>query len=324
MENGKKTVLVLLAVILLGAMTYVAYAIWEHGRPGAYLEGTVKIRYEDGTEVLLGSEDRQLFSLLSYWNKRFSVMTYRNRKVWGVSADIRLRFIVKPPDKSLRAQYWIIYWIEVEGAFFTGGRFYSFVTGFVDSPLNTYRTNKAMNKWMAKVGNPELSWTHIGSFVKPFYKEATSSIGVDLSTYISDPKSVTDALKGIPIAGPLADALSAHISSCTVKNGYTPLVVRWSMSGPDFYVRLKRSNFNGLSFHSGAFSIGAGEFARMWNGDGYKVTFKVGYFFRWKDVTEEFSPWKHGTVTIAVFDMLIQEGSWYVLSADVSGGVNVS
>jgi len=324
METRKIVALVLLALILGGLAVYLAYMWYSTGRPGAYLEGTVKIRYQDGTEVILGSEDRQLFKILDYWNKRMNVLTYSGENLWSIDADINLRFRVDPPDKSVKAQYWILYWVEIDGIFFWGGRLYSSITGFVDTPISTYSTTKSFNKWNAKVMNPSISWSGIESFVDPFYREATSSVLVDLSSYISDPKSVTDALNGVPIVGSLADVLSAHLSAGEVRNGDNPLVVSWSMDAPDFYVRLKRSNFNGLSVHLGDFSIGAGEFARMWDGDSYRVAFKVGYFFRWQDVTGEWSEWKYGTVTIATFNMKVEAGQWYVLSVDVSGGVNIS
>jgi hypothetical protein len=293
-------------------------------KPGAYLEGTVTIKYEDGSEVVIGSEDRSLFQLLNYWSKQQSVITYQDKKLWGISTDINLRFTIDPPDKSLNAQFWVLYWLELKGPFFQGTRGYSGLTGFVDIPLNQYEALRGFNKWNAKVSNPSMTWNYIGSFVAPFYQEATSSFLVDLSTYIANPKDVTDALNGIPLVGRLADVLSARISAATVKNGDRPLLVNWDMTGPDFYVRLKRSNFDGLSVHLGDFSVGAGEFCRMYEGDTYQVSFKVGCFFRSQDITGDWTAWKSGTVTIATFTMKIQAGSWYVLSADVSGGVSVS
>jgi hypothetical protein len=62
----------------------------------------------------------------------------------------------------------------------------------------------------------------------------------------------------------------------------------------------------------------------MYDNDQYQIAFKVGYFFRSQDVTGDWSKWKSNTVTIATFTMKISQGSWYVLSADVSGGVTVS
>ena len=323
MDQKRAFAVGLLAIILVGIIAYVLWDYVSGGQPGAYLEGTVTIKYEDGTEIVLGSEDKRLFNILNYWNKRLNVLTYGGKKLWGISTNINLKFRVSPPDKTLKAQYWIIYWIEVDGTFFWGGRMYSGLTGFVDTPISTYQDDKAMNKWAYKVSNPELSWDHIGSFVEPFYREATSSVWVDLSTLISDPKSVTDALNGFPLVGSLADKLSAGLSATTVRDGDQPLLVKWEMSGADFYVRLKRSNFNGLSFHSGDFSIGFGEFARLWDGDQYTIKFKVGYFFRYQDITGEWTEWKHGTVTLATLDMKVTEGTWYLLTADINGGVRV-
>jgi len=315
----RKTIIgIVLAIILVVAIAYFIYAyLWVH--PGAWLESTVKIRYEDGTEVVLDSNDFPLFSLL----KRMSVITYGGKKIWGISTQVNIRFTITPPDRSLKAQWWLIYWTEQQGTFFWGGRAYHSWIGFVDVPLRTYSANKAMFKWQAKVMNPELSWFQIKSFVDPFYRESTSSIWVDLSTYVADPKTVTDALSGIPIVGGLADTLGARLSSATVKDGDRPLVVSWDMKGYDFYTRLKRSNWNGLSVHLGDFSIGVGEFARMWDNDAYTIRFKAGYFFRYQDISGEWSKWKYGTVTIATLNMKIVEGSWYVLSAEISGNVNV-
>lgn len=301
------------------------YAVYANiPKPGAYLEGTVKLKYEDGSEIVIGSEDRQIFQTLNYLSKQLSVIQYGNKKLWSISTDINLRFTITPSDKSLNSQFWVLYWVELKGPFYQGTRGYSGLTGFVDIPLNQYEALRGFNKWNAKVSNPQLTWFYIGSFVAPFYQEATSSVFVDLSTYISNPQDVTNALNNLGFAGRLADVLSARISAATVKNGDRPLLVSWDMSGPDFYVRLKRSNFNGLSVHLGDFSVGAGEFARMSDNDQYTISFKVGYFFRSQDITGDWVAWKSSTVTIATFTMKIAAGSWYVLSADVSGGVTVS
>ena len=323
LQKKHKKILVLAGIILI-VVGLVAGVIWAQPKPGAYVEGSVKIQYEDGSEIVIGSEDQQLLNLLSLAGKKLSVMTYQGKKLWGISTDINLRFSIDPPDKKLNCQYWILYWIEVDGPYFSGSRGYSSLTGFLDTPVSHYGTVKSLNKWQAKVGNPEIGFFTIKSFVDPFYQEATSSVWVDLSTYIVDPQTVTDSLLGIPIVGGLADKLGAYISATEVSHGQKPLVVDWQMDGPDFYVRLKRSNFNGFSVHIGDFSVGAGDFARMWDNDRYRLSFKVGYFFRYQDITGEWTRWNHGTATIATMEMNIAEGSWYLLSADVSGGVGIS
>jgi len=322
MDNKSKAAAILIAILILGLTAYAVYAfVWV--KPGAYIEGTVTITYDDGTTVTIDSGDRQLFNFLQYQAKQQNVVTYQNKKLMNIACDIAIRFSLDPPDKTVRCQYWMMFWLEVEGPFFTGARAYSGLLGFFDTPLRHYESKEGFNKWSAKVGNPELGWLYVGSFVDPFYRETTSSVWVDLTTYIANPKAVTDALNGIPIVGWLADTLSAHLTATDVRHGQRPIVMAWEKDGPGFYVRLKRSNFEGLSVHVGDFSIGAGKFCRMWPNDGYSIRFKAGYFFRYRDITGEWSKWKHGTVTIADFEMRVEEGQWYVLSVDVEGGVKV-
>lgn len=322
MDKKKVVVASVILIVLFGLVVYAEYRV-AMAVPGAVLEGTVTIQYEDGTKAVLSGNDQQLFSLLQ---QQLNVLMYNNKKLTSISTNVNLRFTVTPSDKTLKCQYWVLYWIEVDGTFFWGARLYSSLTGFVDTPSgakNTYYATKAMNKWAYKVGNPSLGWGTISSFVSPFYAEATSSVWVDLSTYITDPQTVTNALSGVPIVGSLADKLGAMITSAQVKNGDNPLLISWTMTGPDFYTRLKRSDFNGIAVHFGDFTIGTGEFARMNAGDQYTVKFNVGYFFRYQDVTGEWTSWKVGQSTLASLNMQVAEGTWYVLSADISGGITV-
>jgi len=198
-------------------------------------------------------------------------------------------------------------------------RGYISLFGFTDAFYRQYSSTEATNRW-----NWMLNLGKWGDYQK-FYQEKGSGVQIGaLNVGPEFAKAVCDAMSVNVITDALASRLTAVTSVTTKKTGDVDVLADWKTSGPDFYVNLKRFCFSGAALHLGDFSIGAGKWMRMWGGDTYQLRFKECIMYRSQDITGEWTSWRSKTMTIATVTMKIQEGSWYVLTVDLGGSVDVS
>ena len=309
----------LAGVIALILVAAVFAGVWwwrEYNKPGVYLGGKITVIFEDGSKAEYTTDPTNLLSLY-----KLTVLTNSGKKIASISCDPWIKYYIKPPDKTAKVQYLVIFYIEVTGPFFTGARSYSSLTGFIDLPVSHYTDTVTTNRWVW-LGNVGFFSSDI---VEYFYRERGSGLQVGCINLGAEyAKAVTDALSGNYVSSQLAKALTTAVAVVEKRNGDFEYLVNWRISGPDFYVLMKRIDWQGLALHSGSFTVGAGKFMRIWPGDQYTITFKVGYFFRHQDLTGDWSPWKAGTVTLATLKVNAQEGYWVQVDLDIGSGVKVA
>lgn len=302
------------AVLIIIAVGILLYALLtpQGTTNGAILSSQLRLKYSDGSEVTVGSGDTKLFSLMQGYN----TLENAGKRIDSIYLDASLKFKVDSKvATSVKTQYWGVYFIELNGPFFTGVRGYTSLTGFGDLPIpysggtRTYRTDRWWNFMNAR----------IFTSLDQYYSEKGSGLQIgNLNIGSELAKGVNDAIGGLPIIGDLANKLTGLAGTVTVKDGDYDTLVRWSRSGPEFYTDMKRTNWKGLALNLGeAISFGAGEYASMNVGDKYKLTMKVTVFYRWQDATGEWAPWKAKTVQVASIDLNVTEGYWTYLNVDV-------
>jgi len=283
------------------------------GLPGFLLNSEVMINYDDGTSQTFRTTDNLL--------QRLSVIQASGKKISSVTANIYGTWKSTPAGQSVKVQYWIVYYIEVQGTFFSGGRAYSSLLGFIDTPLSTFSSTETTNRWNYLGNNivPD------ATFLNNYYQERGSGLQVgQLNLGPEYAKAVCDAFKGVPLAGTLATKLTTLLATATVKDGDRVDMTSWTQSGPTFYVNLKRTNWQGASINLGDFTLGVGKWTRMAEGDSYTVKFHAGYFFRWQDLTGEWAPWKSGDITVSTLSLQVVAGQWVILGLTIGGGVTVT
>lgn len=315
----RKLTAVALGAVIITAVAIGIYVAWAYVQPGVWLEGAVVITFEDGTSVSLGTARSEIEKLMLTGLKRGSVATYSGQKIWNINAYANLKFGITPADRSLKCQYYAIYWVEVEGTFSDGLRSYTSLWGFIDTFYSHYTSTEPMNRW-----NWMLNLGRWGDY-EDFYQEKGSGMQIGaLNVGAELAKGVCDAMSFNILTKELAERLTTVTTVTTKKDGDVDLLANWETGGPEFYTNLKRFNFYGVALHLGDFSIGGGRWARMWEGDSYKVSFKEFIVYRSQDITGEWTDWNSKTETIAALTMNIQEGYWYLLDVELGSSVDVS
>jgi len=319
MKVNRKQAIALVLIAVAVAASIGIYLLWLQYQPGVWLEGEVVLTFEDGSTVMLTTPRSELERLMLTALKRQSIITYGGKKLLNVAAKSNVKFIITPADRTLKTQYYAIYWIEIEGTFADGLRSYTSLWGFTDAFVGSYASTEAMNRWnwMLNLG----TW---GDYAK-FYQEKGSGVQIGvLNVGAEYAKAVCDAMSFNTVTKELAERLTAVTSVTTKQNGAVDILADWQMTGPDFYMDLKRFCFSGAALHIGDFSVGAGRWMRMWNRDSYTVRFKEFVAYRYQDITGEWSPWKSKTQTIAAMTMNVQEGYWYILDVNLGGSVTLT
>lgn len=327
MNIWAKRIMVFLLIFAM-IFTLVAYVYAKYWvRPeGFWLGGKIILTYEDGSKITLSSGEKNLLTD-ALW--KLSVLTNEGKKLYSISADAYVKYLIKPSGRSLHVQDWYQFYIEISGTYADGAREYDPLTGFLDLFYNSYQDTQKTSRWILLYNNPGASWTGLTDFVKYFYKEAGSGVQAGLLNIgpveaRAVDEFVVKALGSGIVAKQLGDKLTGWLGVGTVKTGDVKTIISWYMKGWDFYNYLKRMNWLGLSIHIGEFSVGLGKWVRMHDGDTYTINFKVGYFYRWQDVTGEWTDWRAGTITLATLTLKVEQGTWYVLNIDISGDVNTS
>lgn len=298
------------------AVLIVAVCFWwyESTKPSVYLGGTVTVAFEDGSKVEYTTDPTNFLSLY-----KLTVLTNNGKKIASISCDPWIKYRINPPDKAVKVQYLVMFYIEVEGPFFTGARSYSSLTGFIDLPVSHYNDKITTNRWVwiMNLGY----WQTLSNL----YMEKGSGLQVGAVNLGPEyAKDVTDALSRNYVSNQLAKALTTTVAVVEKRNGDFEYLVNWEMSGPNFYILMKRIDWQGLALHVGDFSVGAGKFMRVWDGDQYTITFKVGYFFRYQDITGDWTPWKSGEITLAILKVNAEQGYWVQVDLEIGDGVHVS
>ena len=309
----KIVTLAALAVILLYLLypwILAAFAI-----PGFNLNSDITVTYTDGSSRTISSSTNLL--------QKISVIQDNGKTIQSISTNIYGAWKSTPAGQTAKVQYWIIFYLEIQGPFFTGLRSYNSLTGFADLPVSgTYAYDAVTDRWWY-ISNAIIP---TASFSSAFYAERGSGLQVgQLNIGPEMAKAITDALGGATVISGLATQLTTLLPTAQVTDGQTVSIITWTMTGPTFYTNLKRCEWSGASINLGDFiTLGAGKWMQMHDGDSYSIKFHVGYFFRWQDLTGEWTPWKSGDIVVSTLQTQIVSGYFVNMGLTVNGGVTVT
>lgn len=318
-----QAVAVVMIVMILSA--FVLYLLWPRAgaETGLEIDGEFGIIYADGTRAVVSTESSPLERISEQFNLAIMNiggrdLTMNDRMYLSTSA----RFTVIPRDKPANVQYWMHQWIQLEGKYARGARLYSPLSGFEDGFYLS---------WGCKGDDQRCTtsrWNGIdifgtSGFIPTYYKERGSGLQAgNLNLGAEYAKDVTNAFKGVPVAESLAKALTTLLAKQEISDGYRLGLNNWNKPAYEVYIDLQRINWKGLSFNAGSFSVGLGDWARFDVGDTYKMNIYAGWFWRFQDITGEWSDWKAGSKKIGTITFKIVEGTWRTVDMDVYGGAS--
>lgn len=294
---------------------------------GTQVVGTVTLNYANG-------QTQTFTTTNTLWDqlRSGSILTANGQQLNGITVNMNIAYSVKGISSSVTAQYWVVFYMQVTGPAGVAyrainlpllGNVESYVGDIQGTP--TYDTNR----WYLLRNN-----LGFGPYAN-YYAEKGSGLQVgNINLGPGEAYDVTQALTGVPVAGPLASQLTTLLGTTTKSDGQTEPLITWTRTGPQFYQDMWSiaypASLWGVSLPSGTYCVpftttcgGAGAYLRMHQNDQYTVSFKAGIFYRWQDATGFWTGWQEKNQNLATFTLGVANGWYTVLGINVGGGINL-
>lgn len=325
-------------ILAIGVFAYFAFA----PKFGTQLQGSIQICYADGSCQTFTTQN-------NLWGQMApqAVLSGQGGVITGLKLNLQILYAVLDfngnhlPDKTVNAQYFVGYYIQVTGPAGVAIRYVNiplFGTGeaayISDLGTKTFDTNRyvflANSLGMGPIGG---YYVEKGSGLQA----GNLNVGPDQAILINN------VIKsGIPVASQIAsfqNLFSPLLGVVNHKDGDTEPLISWNKDGAQFWTDMYSIVYPyqiwGITAPSGSACLGstcfgAGAYLRMHTGtqspsmsggDQYTLSFRAFIWYRWQDLTGVWADWKFANPNLATINMQVQNGYYANLGVTVGGNV---